>query len=145
MNNQELRPSTVKHVSEYIDERMSGNNKQESAQRAGYSVSTSRNPSLIESTQAYAVIITEILDKNARVTQKMLNSIAEDVESGLFDELSPQIKAEIAFKLVRIHDTLTPRVTVKESTDAKGNKTRHIWGTGGAPLHENPTNEQGIE
>ena len=132
------QPSTkeIQHVGAYVDARLVGANKQESALQAGYSPTTARNPSLIERTKAYGLVVTEMLDKHTRLMHAMTDSLQKDVESGLFDLLNPKTKVEIAYKLAQIHDVLTPKVTIKETTDKDGNKTRTLWGTGDAPQGE---------
>lgn len=142
MKKQTTSDNAVKHVGEYVDERLSGSNKQEAALRAGYSESTARTPSLIERTKAYAVVVTEMLDKNTRLMRAMTDSLEQDIESGFFDLLPPKTKVEIAYKLAQIHDTLTPKITVKETTDAKGNKTRQTWGTTGSPQPATEADEE---
>lgn len=130
MKTGETKTDTIQRVGAYVDHRLAGANKQESAQLAGYSEQTARTPSLIERTKTYALVITEMLDKNTRLMRAMIDSLEQDVESGLFDLLSPKTKVEITHKLAQIHDTLTPKVTIKESKDANGNVTRTSWGTG---------------
>ena len=130
MKNGKPNDSAIAHVGEYIGHRIAGANKQESAQMAGYSVTTSRNPSLIEATKAYAIVVSEMLDKNTRIMRLMIDSVENDIKTGVFDELGTKTKAEIAHKLAQIHDIMTPKVTIKESKDANGNVTRTSWGTG---------------
>ena len=136
MKNREPKDSAVQHVGAYLDARLTGANKHESALQAGYSEQTARTPSLIERTKAYGLVITEMLDKHTRLMHAMTDSLQKDVESGLFDLLNPKTKVEIAYKLAQIHDVLTPKVTIKETTDKDGNKTRTLWGTGDAPQGE---------
>lgn len=133
MKNGEPSAKELNHVGAYVEARLVGANKQESALQAGYAQSTARTPSLIERTKAYGIVVTEMLDNNTRLMRAMIDSVEEDIANGVFDLLNPKTKVEIAHKLAQIHDIMTPKVTVKESTDAKGNKTRTIWGTGDAP------------
>lgn len=130
MNNPELRASTVKHVTEYIDERIAGSNKGESAVRAGYSEQTARTPSLIEQTKAYAVVITQVLERNAGSLHATMHEMHEVVTSEPVNWEKALIISKVAEKLANIQDKLTPKITVKETKNADGTTTRTSWGTG---------------
>lgn len=129
--------NAIEHVAAYVDNRLAGANKQESALLAEYSPATARNPSLIEATKAYAVVIKETLGDSSTAMRTIVRYIIDDTQTDVFKALPTQTKVEIAYKMAKIYEVLTPKVTVKESTDGKGNKTRTIWGTGGAQPSEN--------
>lgn len=133
MKKGETKENTAQRIDAYLDGRIVGTNKQDSALEAGYNASTARNPSLIEHTQAYAVAVTEILGANTLRLRNALVSLDQDMQNGLFDMLSPKTKVDIAYKLAQIHDILTPKVTVKETQNKDGTVTRTLWGTNGSP------------
>jgi hypothetical protein len=136
MEPKDLRASTARHVGDYINNRIAGSNKQESAQLAGYSGSTSRNPTLIESTQAYAVIINEVLTVNSNTLRTVMHEMTKESQNDEIDWKKMYLMSQVAEKMTNIHDTLTPRVTVKTTTDAKGNKTSTAWGSNSSILHD---------
>lgn len=145
MKNGETSSSAVNHVTKYVDNRLAGSNKQESALLAGYSEKTARTPSLIEHTKAYALVVQKMLNKNSTMMAKIMDSVNDDIEEGTIAMLEPQEKVEIAYKIAKIHDILTPKVTIKETTDKDGNKTRTAWGTGSLQQSETPQHEGNTE
>lgn len=138
MANRKIKDSAVTRVGKYLEGRIAGSNKKDSALMAGYSAQTARTPSLIEQTKAYSVVVTEMLDRNTRIMRAMIDSIEQSVQSGQFDLLHPKIKAEIAYKMAQIHDVMTPKVTVKETQNKDGTISRVLWGTNGAPQAVTP-------
>lgn len=134
-----------KNVTEYIHNRLAGENKMESAIRAGYSESTARNPTLIESTKAYLTVQTQILDKN----NKNLYTIQEIVTEALQKEPKDLVMAETASRigknLTGIYTAMMPKVTLKESTDKNGNVTRTAWAQNASQVQEVLTDKGDIE
>ena len=137
MKNGESNKTALQHAGAYVGERLAGANKRESAIKAGYSESTARKPSLIEHTQAYALVVKETLGDSSHALRTIVRYIIEDTETDLFKALPTQTKVEIGYKLAKIYDVLTPKVTVKETKDANGNITRTSWGTGSLQPNEN--------
>lgn len=128
-------------MSEYIDHRLAGSNKHDSAVMAGYSESTAKRTNLIESTRAYAVVVNETLHDNSTALRQVVRLINQGVLKDAFAELPVLQQVEIAYKMAKIHDVLTPKITVQETTDKDGNKTRRAWGTAGATFNETPSND----
>ena len=126
----------LEHVGKYIDNRLNDANKMKSAVLAGYSEDTARTPSLIERTQAYQETVALILTENSSTMHILARMINEDAKNGLFDNLKPLEKAQLYKIITETNDKLTPKITVKQSTDAKGNKTTTAWGTNASQLHE---------
>lgn len=123
-------------VKKYIQARIEGENKMESAITAGYSKAVSRNTNLIESTQRYAVKVQEILHTNIDNVSTILEIYREIINTEPVDLQKAYLATQIAEKQIKIHDVLTPRVTVKESTDKNGNITRVAWGSNSSQLNE---------
>ena len=78
MKRGETKADTFKRVGDYVGSRLAGNNKQESAQGAGYSYETSRKPSLIENTAVYAEIVNKTLASNGVVMLELIESLRAD-------------------------------------------------------------------
>lgn len=138
----ETKADTFKHVSTYINERISGNNKQKSALKAGYSQSTSERPSLIEMTQTYGLLVQETLLDNQLTLRDTMKELREVIENKPVDWVKALNIAKVAEKQASIHNVLTPKVTIKETTDAKGNKIRTMWGSNAPTLRESGGNEE---
>lgn len=132
----ETKENTIKKVSEYIDSRLSGNNKQDSAIQAGYAPETARKPSLIEHTKTYQVIVDQILTENASTMFYLAHSINEDAKNGLFDKLKPLEKGQLYKIITETNEKLTPKVTIKETQNKDGTVTRTAWGTNSSQLNE---------
>lgn len=137
MKNLKPKDSAIEHVSAYIGERLAGANKQESALTAGYSETTARKPSLIEETKAYAIVVTRVLNTNSHTLNETMQELRQVVETKPVDWQKAYLIAQVADKMAKIHDTLTPKITVKETKDANGNITRTSWGTGSLQSSEN--------
>lgn len=116
-------------VKKYVEEKMMGNNKMQSAIVSGYSTETAKHPSLIERTKAYEAKVKEILEGSHLMLHQMMSSLDNDVKSGLFDTLKPETKVAIAYKIAQIHQILTPKITIKEQTNKDGSISRTIWGS----------------
>ena len=117
----------------------------EAAQMAGYSVATSRNPTLIESTQRYNEIVKQTLDTNAKSLQLTLDNVSEELQNDEKDWQKLYLMSQVASKLTSVHTALTPRVTLKESTDKNGNVTRTAWAQNASQVQEVMTDVQDIE
>lgn len=133
---------TVRKVSDYIDNRLQGDNKMISAQKAGYSVRTSERPSLIEHTKTYQSIVERILTENATTMLILAQSLNEDAKAGKFDELKPLEKGQLYKIVTETNDKLIPKVTLKESTDKNGNVTRTAWAQNASQVQEVMTSEE---
>jgi phage terminase small subunit len=134
-----------KNVTEYIHNRLAGANKMKSAIEAGYSETTARNPTLIESTKAYMTVQTQILEKN----NKNLYTIQEIVTEALQKEPKDLVMAETASRigknLTGIYTAMMPKVTLKESTDKNGNVTRTAWAQNASQVQEVLQDKEDIE
>ena len=131
-------------VQKYVEHKLAGANKMEAAQLAGYSVATSRNPTLIESTQRYNDIVKQTLDTNAKVLQLTLDNVSEELHKDGKDWNKLNLMSQVASKLTSVHTALTPRVTLKESTDKNGNITRTAWAQNASQVQEVMTPEHDI-
>ena len=135
----------VKNVTNYIVNRASGLNKQESALQANYSETTARKPANIEGTKTYQAIIDQVLTKNANMMLILAQSLYDDMKSDKIDELKPQEKAQIYKIITDTNDKIMPKVTLKESTDKNGNVTRTAWAQNASQVQEVMTDVQDIE
>lgn len=129
-------------VKKYVEHKLAGANKMEAAQMAGYSVATSRNPTLIESTQRYQDIVKATLDTNAKSLQLTLDNVSEELQNDEKDWQKLYLMSQVASKLTSVHTALTPRVTLKESTDKNGNVTRTAWAQNASQVQEVMTDVQ---
>ena len=136
MKSGDNKGDTIRRVNAYIENRLAGDNKRDSGIKAGYSLETSETPSLIELTNTYGFMVQSVLLDNALVMTDTINEFKATIESKPVDwDLALKIITVID-KQTKVHDTLTPKVTVKQTTDAKGNKTTTAWGTNSAQLSE---------
>lgn len=135
MTKGETKADTMERVGTYVDTRLHGANKQESALVAGYSEETARKPSLIEHTKAYALTVTRILSDSADMIDRANQMQRLELEKDTPDPVKAQMWAKLAYFNAQTADILTPKVTIKETTDKDGNRTRSTWGTTGAPLN----------
>lgn len=136
------KSQTVEKVTKYIQKRVAGVNKQESALQAGYATPTARNPSLIEHTKTYQSIVEKVLTNSANLMLDLTDSLREDMRSGVLEELKPLEKAQIYKIITDSADKLTPKITLKEMTDKNGNVTRTAWAQNASQVQEVMTNEQ---
>ena len=141
MKNGQPSENAIRHASTYVDSRLAGANKHDSAIVANYSESTANKPSLIEQTKAYGIVVTETLNNNSTALRQVVRFINEDVYTDMFQALPTSTKVDIAYKMAKIHDILTPKVTIKETTDKDGNKTRTAWGSGSLQQGETPQHD----
>lgn len=132
-------------VKTYINERLAGANKQESAIKAGYSPAVARNSYLIENTQRYQEKVQVILHNNVDNLSTIMDIYREIINTTPVDLQKAYLVTQIAEKQTKIHDVLTPKITLKESTDKNGNITRTAWAQNASQVQEVMTNEQGIE
>lgn len=139
------KEDAVKNVTNYIVNKASGLNKQDSALKAGYSEHTANKPMAIESTKTYQMIIDQVLTKNANMMLLLAQSLYDDMKSDKIDELKPVEKAQIYKIITDTNDKIIPKVTLKESTDKNGNVTRTAWAQNASQVQEVMTNEQDIE
>ena len=130
------------NVDDYIKNRLIGENKMNSALKADYSDNVSRKPSIIENTQRYAVRIQEILHTNSESLQEVMKEYQEIIANKPVDWIKAKQAIDVAEKQTRVHDILTPKVTLKESTDKNGNVTRTAWAQNPSQVQEVMSNEE---
>lgn len=119
----------IKHVGEYVDNRLIGLNKRDSALNAGYALETAETPSLIERTKAYAEIITFVLIENGDQMRNVQKELGKYTQRSDADALfTMDMLSKTLLRLAQIEKSLAPQVTIKESTDKNGNKTVTKWG-----------------
>jgi hypothetical protein len=123
-------------VKKYVENKLAGNNKMQSALMAGYSESSARKPALIEATTRYNEIVKQTLDTNAKVLQLTLDNVSEELHKDEKDWNKLNLMSQVASKLTGVHTALTPRVTLKESTDKNGNVTRTAWAQNASQVQE---------
>lgn len=116
-----------KKLVKYVVGLLKGNSKHKSAIDAGYSMTTAHNPSLIERTNTYSVVVKEILDQSALTLQMLHNSIANDVLDGNMEGLDLLTKSQILQRLTDSHVKLTPKVTVKQEETGLDGVKRTLW------------------
>ena len=136
------RKDAVKNVTNYIHNRVSGMNKQDSAIKAGYAEITARKPTNIEHTKTYQSIVERILTENATTMLILAQSLNEDAKAGKFDELKPLEKGQLYKIVTETNDKLIPKVTLKESTDKNGNVTRTAWAQNASQVQEVLTDKE---
>lgn len=115
----------------YIDGRKAGLMKSKAAELAGFSENVQRVPKIIEKSNAYALNIKAMSEQNAMSLYKLANKISKAVHN---DESPAKIllNTQIMKNIAHIEDMLTPKVTLKETTDKNGNKVRSTqWGSAG--------------
>jgi hypothetical protein len=139
------KEDAVKNVTNYIVNRASGLNKQESALKADYSETTARKPMVVEGTKTYQAIIDQVLTKNANMMLILAQSLYDDMKSDKIDALKPQEKAQIYKIITDTNDKIMPKVTLKESTDKNGNVTRTAWAQNASQVQEVLTDKGDIE
>lgn len=132
-------------VTKYIDERLKGSNKQESAIAAGYKPAVARNAHLIENTQRYQEKVQVILHNNVDNLSTIMDIYREIINTTPVDLQKAYLVTQIAEKQTKIHDVLTPKITLKESTDKNGNVTRTAWAQNASQVQEVLTDKGDIE
>lgn len=132
MKKGETKADTFSRVGSYVDSRLAGANKEDSAVMAGYEPATARTPSLIENTKTYALIVQRILMNTATVIEMATQHSKEEMENSEPNVPKALQWANLALIHAKTADILTPKITVKETKDANGNVTRQSWGTNGA-------------
>jgi hypothetical protein len=116
-----------KKLVRYVIGVLKGYSKHKSAIEAGYSMTTAHNPSLIERTNTYSVVVKEILDTSALTLQAISNNIFKGIESGDLEGLDLATKAQILQRLTDSHVKLTPKVTVKQEETGLDGVKRTLW------------------
>lgn len=123
---------SLKRAKIYIESQIAGLPKGKSAELAGFAKSTQRSPDVIEKSNSYAIMLRLTSEQNAMSLHKLATKISEDISEG---EMGAKtlMKTQIMKNIAHIEDMLTPKVTLKESTDQHGNKTKTTqWGSAGA-------------
>lgn len=131
-----------KNVTEYIHNRLAGDNKMKSAVKAGYSETTARAPSLIENTKTYAIVQKQILEENNKNLYTIQEIVTEALNKEPKDLFTAKLASEIGKNLTGIYTALTPKVTLKESTDKNGNVTRTAWAQNASQVQEVLTDKE---
>lgn len=137
--------SAKNNTRKYLVSRLAGANKQESALSAGYSENVAKQPSLIERTNAYAIQINEILNTNASTLSETMQELRTVILLKPVDWNMALKIADVATKQSKIHDVLTPKVTLKQSTDKNGNVTRTAWAQNASQVQEVLDDGQEVE
>ena len=137
------KADTIKKAGDYITHRINGANKQDSAVKAGYAESTARNPTLIERTKAYQVLVDKILIENANTMFYISSNLHKLAASGELNKLREVEQAQIYKIMTDANDKLIPKVTLKQSTDKNGNITRTAWAQNASQVQEVLADEQG--
>lgn len=142
MTKGETKGDVLDRVNKYIDGRLKGDNKQESAVNAGYSLSTSKKPSLIEITNTYAFMVQSVLLDNALIMTETIDEFKNIVQKKPVNWDLALKAIQVVEKQTKVHDTLTPKITLKESQDKNGNITRTAWSQNASQVQEVMTNEE---
>lgn len=132
----------MQKVDEYIKNRLAGENKMNSALKANYSENVSRKPSIVENTQQYALRIQSILHTNSETLQEVMNEYYEIVNTKPVDWVKAKQAIDVAEKQTKVHDVLTPKITLKESQDKNGNITRTAWSQNASQVQKVMTSEE---
>lgn len=145
MTKGETKTDVLERVNKYIDGRLKGENKMNSATNAGYSLGSARKPSLIELTNTYGFMVQSVLLDNALTMTETIAEFAEIVKIKPIDWDKAKKAIDVIEKQTKVHDTLTPKVTLKESTDKNGNVTRTAWAQNASQVQEVMTDKEDIE
>lgn len=132
-------------VTKYVDARLEGKNKAESAIHAGYSATVANKPSLIELTNRYSMVIQEVLHDNSVSMREVMRHYNKVVQSDPVDWEKAKKIIDVAEKQAKVYDILMPKVTLKESTDKNGNVTRTAWAQNASQVQEVMTDVQDTE
>lgn len=119
--------SAINKSKEYIKAKGAGMTKKEAMIYAGYSDSTARVPNIMERTAGYQVALQQITKENAETISNVSQQLAKRVLDGELNLTSMKDHADILTKLVKVHETLNPKVKLEE--DDKGNKKATKWTT----------------
>ena len=117
----------IKNASEYIKAKGSGMPKGKAMIYAGYKPSTARVPNIIERTVSYQIALQQITEQNAQTIDSVSQQLAKRVLNGELNLTSMKDHADILTKLVKVHDTLNPKVKVEQ--DSEGNTKATKWQT----------------
>ncbi len=142
MTKGETKTDTLERVDKYIKSRLNGENKMESALSAGYAEGSARKPSLIELTNTYGFMVQSVLLDNALTMTETIAEFAEIVKSKPIDWDKAKKAIDVIEKQTKVHDVLTPKVTLKESTDKNGNVTRTAWAQNASQVQEVLTDKE---
>lgn len=122
--------TTTKAVSkskEYIKAKASGMSKRDALIYAGYSESTARVPNIMEKTAGYQIALQQIIASNAETLNMSTQQFTQRVLAGELNLTTMKDHADILTKLVKVHDTLNPKVKVEQDSD--GNTKATKWMT----------------
>jgi len=111
------------NTARYLQNRINGMNKKESAKAANYAPSVQNKPTEIENTANFQRLQNQLLGKNTQLMVQLMT----DVQDSADDIERQKGKSLILHRLAQIQKILTPTVRVKERIDNKGEKRRTIW------------------
>ena len=86
--------------------------------------------------------IQELLHTNCEALHTVMNEYYNIVNTTPIDWVKAKQAIDVAEKQTKVHDILTPKVTLKESTDKNGNITRTAWAQNASQVQEVMTNEE---
>lgn len=117
----------IKNASEYIKAKGAGMQKKQAMLYAGYKPSSARVPNILEKTVGYQIALQQITEQNAQTINTVSQQLAKRVIDGELSLTSMKDHADILTKLVKVHDTLNPKVKVEQ--DTQGNVKATKWMT----------------
>jgi len=94
--------------------------------KAGYSesVADKKNP---ENTQLYATINNEIMNKVGFVLSRYVESIKEDVESGVLEDMQPLAKIKALSMITSIFKGISPTYKQKSTLKDEEGNVKTVW------------------
>ncbi len=128
-------------ITRYINNRVLGLNKTESARKAGYKQPNSV-VTTIEKSNNFREITSQILANNSLNAIMVIESINNSIKSKEFAELPVQMKVKILVDIANIQKALSPDLRIKETIDDKGKVTRTMWNTASPMQAQAITNAQ---
>ena len=117
----------IKNASEYIKAKGAGMQKKQAMLYAGYTPSSARVPNILEKTIGYQIALQQITEQNAQTINNVNQQLAKRVIDGELSLTSLKDHADILTKLVKVHETLNPKVKLEQ--DDKGNVKATKWTT----------------
>ena len=117
----------ITKIAKYIKAKGTGMTKGEAMRFAGYSDKSSRLPHKVEQRQGYQIALQQITKQNAETIDNVSQQLAKRVLSGELNLTSMKDHADILTKLVKVHETLNPKIKVEQDSD--GNTKATKWQT----------------
>lgn len=119
----------VERAKKYIKAKGTGMTKKQAMLYAGHSDSTARLPQRVEGSVSYQIALQQITKENAETISNVSQQLAKRVLDGELNLTSMKDHADILTKLVKVHETLNPKVKVEQDSD--GNTKATKWMTTG--------------